>query len=82
MTCFRIVIARIAPNARTCRVVTDACVHIGIKKPKGDVNALDLVEMILALKKLGQQAFPLCMTFQGFLCCVFVEFEGNDQIRL
>lgn len=62
--------------------VADICVGIRIEDPERNIHALDLVDMVLILKRLGKQLFTTVMLIQRYLCCFFIQLEGNHIIRL
>ena len=78
----RIVIITVTPYGNSGRTVTHLCLNIGIKQPEGNINPLNLINMILILKNLRQQSFAGQMAFQAFLRRLLIQLEGNQNIRL
>ena len=46
----------------------------------GNINALNLVDMVIILKSFGNKFLCCNMFLQGFLCSIFIELERNDKI--
>ena len=63
-------------------LVPAACVGLGIVKPEGDIYALDLRDVVLALERLGQEGLALVISGQLGDGGLFVQLEGQDVFRL
>ena len=53
-----------------------------VEHPEGDVDSLDLADLVAAGKCLWQKPLPLVMVLQGLLGGLLVQLEGQDVVRL
>ena len=52
-------IAAVAPSANPRRAITQIRLRICVEKPEGNVYSFDFFNMVLLLKQLRKQTFPL-----------------------
>ena len=79
---FRIIVVAVTPGTYTGGAIANLRIHIGIEKPEGNINSLDLIDVVLILENLRQKPLTGQMLHQPRLCRLFIQLERNDKIRL
>ena len=79
---FGVIVVTVAPCMDLCGPVTHLRIHIGVEKPEGYIDTLDLVDMVLILENLWQQPLSGQMLHQPRLCRLFIQLERDHKIRL
>ena len=78
---FRIVVVLVAPAAHGRCTITNFCIRFGIKQPKRNIHALDLVDMIFVLENFRKKALLSDIILQPLLCRLFVKPKRDHIIR-
>ena len=56
-------------------------IGVGVKQPNGNIDALDLFDVVFVLEDLGQQDLTFVVVLQRGHGGLLVHFEGDHQIR-
>ena len=78
---FRIVILLVAPAAHGRRAIADFCIRFGIKQPKRNIHALDLIDMIFVPENLRKKALLSDIILQPLFCRLFIKPKRDHIIR-
>ena len=62
--------------------VVHAALCLTVKHPEGDIDPLDLLNVVAVGERLGQQGFALVVLFQRRHRVLAAELEGDHEIRL
>ena len=79
---FRIIVVAVTPGTHAGGAIANLRIHIGIEKPKRNINSLDLINVVLILKNFRQQPLTGQVLHQPRFCRLFIQLERNDKIRL
>ena len=75
------VVIALAAGHRPGAFVGDVALGAAAEEPERDVDALDLLDMVLRGKGLGQKGLFLVMLFEGGDGVGLAEAEGDDIVR-
>ena len=62
-------------------VIIAVCLCLSVKKPEGDIDPFQLLQMVGGGKGPGQKDFFPVVVFQGLLCRFLIQTEGDDIVR-
>ena len=71
-----------AENARARRVVARVALRLAVKHPEGDVDALDLLDLVLGGKRAGQKGLVFIMPLERMDRVLAAELKGQNEVRL